>query len=131
MIQNKISICDHVSELYLSMSTAHCLKLANITLIADLVQYSEQEMLRILNFGRKSLNELKEVLVNMGLSFGMNIKDIKLALSKEQTQRIEKLIAEHKECKLRCQTIEKRVNELLDSQCFLISELAMMENVRS
>ncbi len=117
MTEDKISICDRVRELEISMRTARCLEGANITLITDLVQRSEQEMLRMPNFGRKSLNELREVLANMGLSFGMSISDIKLVLSRERTQHIERLITEHKECKLRCLAIEKKVNELIDSYC--------------
>ncbi len=62
-----------VEELELSVRSANCLKNDNIIYIGDLVQKSETDMLRTPNFGRKSLNEIKEVLVTMGLSFGMNI----------------------------------------------------------
>jgi len=62
-----------VDELELSVRSANCLKNDNIIYIGDLVQKSEQEMLRTPNFGRKSLNEIKEVLANMGLSLGMNV----------------------------------------------------------
>jgi DNA-directed RNA polymerase subunit alpha len=55
---------------------ANCLKNANIKTIADLVQKTEHEMLKTKNFGRKSLNEIKELLHDMGLSLGMNITDI-------------------------------------------------------
>ena len=57
-----------VDELELSVRSANCLKNDNIVYIGDLVQKSEQEMLRTPNFGRKSLNEIKEVLGSMGLS---------------------------------------------------------------
>jgi DNA-directed RNA polymerase subunit alpha len=60
-----------VDELELSVRSANCLKNDNIVYIGDLVQKSEQEMLRTPNFGRKSLNEIKEVLAAMGLSLGM------------------------------------------------------------
>ena len=60
-----------VDELELSVRSANCLKNDNIVYIGDLVQKSEQEMLRTPNFGRKSLNEIKEVLTSMGLSLGM------------------------------------------------------------
>lgn len=60
-----------VEELELSVRSYNCLKNANIQTIADLVQKSEAEMLRTKNFGRKSLNEIKEILANLGLSFGM------------------------------------------------------------
>ena len=56
-----------VDELELSVRSANCLKNDNIVYIGDLVQKSEQEMLRTPNFGRKSLNEIKEVLASMGL----------------------------------------------------------------
>ena len=62
-----------VDELELSVRSANCLKNDNIIYIGDLVQKSEQEMLRTPNFGRKSLNEIKEVLAQMGLELGMEI----------------------------------------------------------
>ena len=64
-----------VDELELSVRSANCLKNDNIIYIGDLVQKSEQEMLRTPNFGRKSLNEIKEVLEHMGLHLGMEITD--------------------------------------------------------
>jgi DNA-directed RNA polymerase subunit alpha len=60
-----------VEELELSVRSYNCLKNANIQTIGDLVQKSEAEMLRTKNFGRKSLNEIKEILSGLGLSFGM------------------------------------------------------------
>ncbi len=60
-----------VDELELSVRSYNCLKNANIQTIADLVQRTEAEMLRTKNFGRKSLNEIKEILAGMGLQFGM------------------------------------------------------------
>jgi DNA-directed RNA polymerase subunit alpha len=62
-----------VDELELSVRSANCLKNDNIVYIGDLVQKTEQEMLRTPNFGRKSLNEIKEVLSSMGLSLGMTV----------------------------------------------------------
>ncbi len=62
-----------VDELELSVRSANCLKNDNIIYIGDLVQKSESEMLRTPNFGRKSLNEIKEVLSHMGLRLGMEI----------------------------------------------------------
>ena len=62
-----------VDELELSVRSANCLKNDNIVYIGDLVQKSEAEMLRTPNFGRKSLNEIKEVLSQMGLHLGMEI----------------------------------------------------------
>jgi len=62
-----------VDELELSVRSANCLKNDNIVYIGDLVQKTEQEMLRTPNFGRKSLNEIKEVLEQMGLHLGMEV----------------------------------------------------------
>src|SRR5256885_5309814 len=62
-----------VDELELSVRSANCLKNDNIIYIGDLVQKTEAEMLRTPNFGRKSLNQIKEVLASMGLRLGMDI----------------------------------------------------------
>ncbi|NTV41678.1 MAG: DNA-directed RNA polymerase subunit alpha [Syntrophobacteraceae bacterium] len=62
-----------VDELELSVRSANCLKNADIRYIGELVQKSEAEMLKTKNFGRKSLNEIKEILAEMGLSLGMRI----------------------------------------------------------
>ena len=62
-----------VDELELSVRSANCLKHANIKLIGDLVQKTEAEILATKNFGRKSLNEIKELLTDMGLSLGMKL----------------------------------------------------------
>jgi len=62
-----------VDEMELSVRSYNCLKNANIGTIGDLVQKTEAEMLRTKNFGRKSLNEIKEILSGMGLGFGMKI----------------------------------------------------------
>jgi DNA-directed RNA polymerase subunit alpha len=62
-----------VEELELSVRSANCLKNADIKFIGEMVQKSEQEMLKTKNFGRKSLNEIKEILKGMGLDFGMKL----------------------------------------------------------
>ncbi|HET9363807.1 MAG TPA: DNA-directed RNA polymerase subunit alpha, partial [Candidatus Angelobacter sp.] len=64
-----------VEELELSVRSYNCLKNANIQTIGELVQKTEAEMLKTKNFGRKSLNEIKEILASMGLSLGMKIDD--------------------------------------------------------
>ena len=64
-----------MEELELSVRSANCLKNDNIIYIGDLVQKSESEMLRTPNFGRKSLNEIKEVLQQMELNLGMSVPD--------------------------------------------------------
>jgi DNA-directed RNA polymerase subunit alpha len=64
-----------VEELELSVRSANCLKNDNIIYIGDLVQKTESEMLRTPNFGRKSLNEIKEVLTHMELNLGMSVPD--------------------------------------------------------
>ena len=62
-----------VDELELSVRSANCLKNSNIRYIYELVEKTEAEMLKTKNFGRKSLNEIKEVLASMGLSLGMRL----------------------------------------------------------
>jgi DNA-directed RNA polymerase subunit alpha len=62
-----------VDDLELSVRSANCLKNANIRYIGELVQKTEAEMLKTKNFGRKSLNEIKDILNEMGLSLGMKI----------------------------------------------------------
>ena len=64
-----------VSELELSVRSANCLKNAEITLIGELVQKTETEMLKTKNFGRKSLNEIKAILTEMGLGLGMALEE--------------------------------------------------------
>jgi DNA-directed RNA polymerase subunit alpha len=64
-----------VDELELSVRSANCLKHANIKLIGELVQKTESEILATKNFGRKSLNEIKEILGEMGLSLGMKLEN--------------------------------------------------------
>jgi DNA-directed RNA polymerase subunit alpha len=67
-----------VSELELSVRSANCLKNASITYIGELVQRTEAEMLKTKNFGRKSLNEIKGILEEMGLSLGMKLDNFPL-----------------------------------------------------
>jgi DNA-directed RNA polymerase subunit alpha len=78
-----------VDELELSVRSANCLKNDNIIYIGDLVQKSEQEMLRTPNFGRKSLNEIKEVLSQMGLHLGMEILEWPPENIEELAKRLE------------------------------------------
>ena len=65
-----------VDELELSVRSANCLQNANIRFIGELVQRTESEMLKTKNFGRKSLNEIKETLAEMSLSLGMTIENL-------------------------------------------------------
>jgi DNA-directed RNA polymerase subunit alpha len=62
-----------VEELELSVRSYNCLKNANIRTLRELVQKTEGDMLKTKNFGRKSLNEIKEILATMGLSLGMRL----------------------------------------------------------
>ena len=78
-----------VDELELSVRSANCLKNDNIVYIGDLVQKSEAEMLRTPNFGRKSLNEIKEVLSQMGLHLGMEIPNWPPENIEEMAKRLE------------------------------------------
>ena len=75
-----------VTELELSVRSYNCLKNANIETIRDLVQKSESEMLKTKNFGRKSLNEIKEILTKMGLSLGMKKDEDLLKLAAEERE---------------------------------------------
>ncbi len=78
-----------VDELELSVRSANCLKNDNIVYIGDLIQKTEAEMLRTPNFGRKSLNEIKEVLSGMGLHLGMEVENWPLENIEELAKRYE------------------------------------------
>ena len=75
-----------VDELELSVRSANCLKHANIKLIGDLVQKTEAEILATKNFGRKSLNEIKDILTEMGLSLGMKLDNWPPKKSEEEIE---------------------------------------------
>jgi DNA-directed RNA polymerase subunit alpha len=70
-----VNLAKCVEELELSVRSYNCLKNANIQTIAELVQKTDGEMLRTRNFGRKSLNEIKEILEDMGLHLGIKIDE--------------------------------------------------------
>ena len=76
-----------VDELELSVRSANCLQNANIRFLGELVQRTEAEMLKTKNFGRKSLNEIKEVLASMNLSLGMNLENFPSRKELEQRSR--------------------------------------------
>jgi len=78
-----------VSELELSVRSANCLKNANITLIGELVQKTEPEMLKTKNFGRKSLNEIKAILDEMGLFLGMKLDNFPPAEEQDEGEEKE------------------------------------------
>jgi DNA-directed RNA polymerase subunit alpha len=73
-----------IEELELSVRSSNCLKNTNIKHIWELVQKTEAEMLKTKNFGRKSLNEIKEILNEMGLSLGMKLENFLPAMEKER-----------------------------------------------
>ncbi len=77
----------NVDELELSVRASNCLKTANIRTIADLVQKSESELLKTKNFGKKSLNEIKTILGEMGLSLGMRLDPEELERLRSQFER--------------------------------------------
>ena len=79
----------HVDDLELSVRSANCLKNAGITTIGELLQKTEAEMLKTKNFGRKSLNEIKEILAEAGLSFGMKL-DFPPSWNKKGGEEVEK-----------------------------------------
>lgn len=76
----------NVNELELSVRSANCLKAANIQTIRDLVQKTESEMLKYRNFGKKSLQEIKDILAEMGLSLGMKLDERGLPVSGAETE---------------------------------------------
>jgi DNA-directed RNA polymerase subunit alpha len=76
-----------VDELELSVRSANCLQNANITLIGELVQRTEQDMLKTKNFGRKSLKEIKEILATMGLGLGMKLDNWPQMLERWKAQQ--------------------------------------------
>jgi DNA-directed RNA polymerase subunit alpha len=76
-----------VEELELSVRSANCLQNANIRYIYELVQKSEAEMLRTKNFGRKSLNEIKDILSQMGLGLGMKLDITPEMIAERQRER--------------------------------------------
>ncbi len=78
-----------VDELELSVRSANCLKSADIRYIGELVQKTEAEMLKTKNFGRKSLNEIKEILAEMGLSLGMQLENFPSREEIEQRRKEE------------------------------------------
>jgi DNA-directed RNA polymerase subunit alpha len=80
-----------VDELELSVRSANCLKNADIKYIGEMVQKTDQEMLKTKNFGRKSLNEIKEILHGMGLDFGMKIEGFR------SRKELDKMHVERKE----------------------------------
>jgi len=73
-----------VNEIELSVRAANCLNNANITTVGQLAMKSEQEMLKYRNFGKKSLNEIKEKLLGLGLTLGMTFETELLEATKEQ-----------------------------------------------
>ena len=80
---------ESVEELELSVRSANCLKTANIKTIGDLVRKTESDMLKYKNFGRKSLNEIKEILGGMGLSFGTDVDSILAKGKTSSPERVE------------------------------------------
>ncbi len=80
-----------VDELELSVRSANCLKNADIKYIGEMVQKTEQEMLKTKNFGRKSLNEIKQILHSMGLDFGMKLEGF------PSREELDKMHVEHKD----------------------------------
>jgi DNA-directed RNA polymerase subunit alpha len=79
-----------IEELELSVRSSNCLKNANIKYIWELVQKTEAEMLKTKNFGRKSLNEIKEILTEMGLSLGMKLEQFPPLQDKERDEEKKK-----------------------------------------
>jgi len=85
-----------VEELELSVRSYNCLKNANIQTIAELVTKTDGEMLKTRNFGRKSLNEIKEILEDMGLHLGMKVEEEDLKQI-SQVQKKKEIGTEHEQ----------------------------------
>ena len=85
------NLAKSVEELELSVRSYNCLKNANIQTIAELVQKTDSEMLRTRNFGRKSLNEIKEILEDMGLHLGvkLEVEDVKQITQARKKKEVE------------------------------------------
>jgi len=77
-----------VNEIELSVRAANCLNNANITTVGQLAMKTEQEMLKYRNFGKKSLNEIKEKLAALGLTLGMNLDPALLEPPKEEPKKL-------------------------------------------
>ncbi len=76
-----------VDELELSVRSANCLHNANIRYIGELVTKTEADMLKTKNFGRKSLNEIKDILVEMGLGLGMKVEGWEMPVTSSKVNR--------------------------------------------
>jgi DNA-directed RNA polymerase subunit alpha len=98
-----------VAELELSVRAANCLAAADIITIKDLVTKSEPEMLKYRNFGRKSLNEIKAILVEMGLSFGMVLDDDESPKRREKIEFTEEDVRQITKGKIADEDIEKDI----------------------
>src|SRR6266581_9133542 len=86
-ISGRHNLFRSVDELELSVRASNCLKSANIRTIADLVPKTEAELLKTKNFGKKSLNEIKTILGEMGLSLGMRLDPEELERLRSQYER--------------------------------------------
>jgi len=88
-LERNVNLFRNVAELELSVRASNCLKTANIRTIADLVPKTEAELLKTKNFGKKSLNEIKTVLGEMGLSLGMHLDPEELERLHAESERAE------------------------------------------
>ena len=88
-LQRNVNLLRNVAELELSVRASNCFKAANIRTIADLVPKTEAELLKTKNFGKKSLNEIKTVLGEMGLSLGMHLDPEELERLRADSERAE------------------------------------------
>jgi DNA-directed RNA polymerase subunit alpha len=88
-LERNVNLLRNVAELELSVRASNCFKAANIRTIADLVPKTEAELLKTKNFGKKSLNEIKAVLGEMGLSLGMHLDPEELERLRADSERAE------------------------------------------
>jgi len=88
-LERNVNLLRNVAELEVSVRASNCFKAANIRTIADLVPKTEAELLKTKNFGKKSLNEIKTVLAEMGLSLGMHLDPEELERLRADSERAE------------------------------------------
>ena len=122
-----------VEELELSVRSMNCLKNDNIIYIGDLVQKDEAEMLRTPNFGRKSLNELKEVLASGGIKFGVKFKETEIIYESDSvaTVYLKKMLCESELSRDKIKIYQSIQEQLIKDMFLGISAKERLEGVKN